>query len=123
MKNLRPLHELCAEWRRDADRFRTLGQEPAALMSEAHAEELETQVREWELAALTLEEASRETGLAYDTVQRKVSSGEWRNVGQKGAPRVRRCDVYPGLRGTPRPVREDGAPDVAEEVLLRRLAR
>lgn len=75
-----------------------------ANLIDSMADELEDAVHEFRVAPIGLKEASKMTGLAYDTVQRKVSRGEIPNVGRRGSPRVRRCDL------------------VADEVLINRIA-
>lgn len=120
MDPLAPLEELAQGWRADAVRLRRWGAETQAAAVEEAADELEERLQEWALERLTLEEAARESGLAYDTVQRKVSSGEWPNAGKTGSPRVRRCDVLPGLE-PPGPREASGPVDaLAEEVLRSR---
>jgi hypothetical protein len=121
MDSLNPLRELVSSWRTDAARLREYGAEGQARACEKHAEALEDRMREWELQLLTLGEASEETGLSYDTVQRKVAAGDWPNRGVKGSPRVRRCDLYPGVPGPElEPTTDGGTPDLAEEILRTR---
>lgn len=115
--NVQPLQKLAAEWRAEADLFRRRGLEDSARLVESYAGDLESRIREWGLEALTLEEAALETGLAYDTLQKKISRGRLPNAGQKRAPRVRRCDLY----GSPRP-RLVEQESLAEDVLRRRAA-
>ena len=107
---LEALRELFEGWRADAERFREYGAERLARACEKHADELEARVTEWGLQLLTLEEAAEETGLAYDTVGRKVRDGEIPNAGEKGAPRIRRADLYPWL-DAPEPRLETDAVD------------
>lgn len=45
------------------------------------------------LEALTLEAAERESGYGYSALQKMVADGRLENVGVKGRPRVRRCDL------------------------------
>jgi hypothetical protein len=94
------LSDLAHRWRADAERFRQLGQEGPAQMSEAHADELEARLRESEMEAVTLEEAAQLGGYSYSHLQHLVAAGEIENVGEKHAPRIRRCDVprKPGQR-------------------------
>ena len=96
--------KLAESWREEAALFRRRGLTQAADLAESYAAELEAVLREYRLAALTLKEAATETGLKYDTIQGKVASGEIPNVGRRGSPRVRRCDL------------------LSDEVLLARLA-
>ena len=90
--------------REEAALFRRRGLHQAADVAESYAADLEAAVREYSLATLTLTEAAAETGLKYDTIQRKVASREIPNAGRPGSPRVRRCDL------------------LSDEVLLARLA-
>ena len=61
-----------------------------ASLAETYADDLEERLREWGLEAPTLEEAALETGLAYDTLQKKVSRGSlpkrWREASPTGSP-------------------------------------
>jgi hypothetical protein len=54
---------------------------------------LETSIREWQLQALTLEEAEQESGFSYSALQGMVAQGKLLNAGEKYRPRVRRCDL------------------------------
>jgi hypothetical protein len=96
--------DLSARWRDEAALDRRRGRNEAADVAESYAADLEAAVREYALTALTLTEAATEAGLKYDTIQGKVASGEIPNVGHRGSPRVRRCDL------------------LSDEVLLARLA-
>ena len=96
--------KLTDSWRKEAELFRRRGLNEAADVAESYAAELETVLREYRLAELTLTEAAAEAGLKYDTIQGKVASGEIPNAGRPGSPRVRRCDF------------------LSDEVLLARLA-
>lgn len=104
------LTDLAAEWRADAERLRSYGADPQALTCERHADDLEARLTRWQNEELSLEEAAEEAGLAYDTVQKKVASGELPNRGEKYRPKVRRADLYPALQN-----REQ--PDVVMELL------
>ena len=109
------------DWRMEAAGWRRRGYESQARVSESYAQDLEELLRELELEELTLKQAAKESGLSYDTLQRKVSSGEIPNAGRKHAPLVRRCDL-PHLQLEASPVRlMTGEPDIAEEVLRGRL--
>ena len=96
--------DLFAQWRDEAALLRRRGLNQAADLLESCAADLEGDVREYKLTALTLTEAAAESGLRYDTIQGKVASGEIPNAGRHGSPRVRRCDL------------------LSDEVLLARLA-
>lgn len=119
MDPLTGLRALADRWRKDADLLRRRGAPRQADALESAAEELSERLREWSLELLTLEQAAAEAGLSYDTVQRKVG-GELPNAGEKGRPRVRRCDLHPWLEA-PEPRRhEDPVDDLAERVLRSR---
>jgi hypothetical protein len=115
--NLTTLENLASRWRDDAARLRELGQDGPAKMSDVHASELEHALKEWSLEALTLEQAAGESGASYSTLQRKIASGDLPNAGRRGAPRVRRADLF---GATPREDATDG-PDLADQILMRRL--
>lgn len=117
--DLSGLEELAAEWREEAELYRSRGQEPQASMAESYAADLEERLREWWLETLTLQEAADEAGLSYSAVQKKVARGDLRNAGREGSPRVRRCDLF-GEEERPRLETEEGEPDVAGEILARR---
>ena len=87
------IDELLDRWHSEAELFRRRGQPHLADLAESYATDLSAAVREFRLATLTLAEAAAETGLKYDTIQKKVANGEVANVGRRGAPRVRRCDL------------------------------
>lgn len=106
-------------WKEEADLLRRRGADGPADALESAAEELEELLREWSLERLTLEEAAQETGLAYDTVQRKVGS-EIPNAGKKGTPRVRRCDVHEFLDPPDPRLHEDPVEELAEQTLRAR---
>lgn len=117
--NLGPLSRLSDEWCEEADLLRRRGAPRQADALESAADDLEERLSEWRLERLTLEEAAEETGVSYRTAQRKVSEGEWENVGRKGAPRVLRAEVLPGL-DPPGPEETDPVEDLARETLASR---
>lgn len=116
---LNPLHELVEAWREEADLLRRRGAPHQAETLESTAEELEDRLRELSLELLTLEEAARETGLAYDTMQRKVGS-EIPNAGETGNPRVRRADLHPWLDEPEPKLHADPVEELAERTLQER---
>jgi hypothetical protein len=118
--NFDALVSLAHEWREEAALLERRGMKREARMIQSLSADLEERLREWELEKLTLKQAAAELGLKYDTVQRKVASGELLNVGDKGAPRVRRCDISGARSSTPRLVTANGEPDLASEVLAGR---
>ncbi len=79
------------------------------------ADELTESLDRWWLEELTLEEAAEEKGRSYDTIQRRVASGDLPNVGRKHRPRVRRTDLY--RRGTT--AGDERMRDIAAELLTR----
>jgi hypothetical protein len=116
-----PFAALAEHWRDEAARLEHYGAGAIAAALEACAAELDAAEREYLFETLTLEEAAEESGLSYDTIGRKVRTGELPNAGEKGRPRVRRCDLLPNVeRPALRSVTDSGEPDVAAEVLRAR---
>jgi hypothetical protein len=109
---------LASQWRDEADTLRRRGAEVQAVALESCADELEEAYREHALAALTLTEASQESGYSYSALQKKVASGELPNVGTKNGPRVRRGDLPRKAGQLPRGL-SDGEPDLAGTILAR----
>ena len=107
------MEALVSRWREEATRLRTWGASVHADILIACAAELEAQVRERALEAWTLEEAVRESGYSYSTLQKKLANGEVENAGTKGSPRVRRMHL-PKKAGV-------AGPDLAESILVARL--
>ncbi len=107
------LESLTASWRSDADTLRRRGAEQLAECMESMAAEFEAALREWMDEQLTLEEAAAERGLKYDTMRKRVERGVYVNVGKKGAPRVRRANIYKNGRITA----VDDKLDIAEQIL------
>ena len=108
---------LSSRWRTLAGQMRSLGAVAQATTLEHCADELEETWREWELEALTLEEAAAESGYSYSSLQKRVSAGEIPNVGEPRKPRVRRQDL-PRKTPTRRFELESGEPDLAGEILV-----
>ncbi len=78
------MQALADRWREEADLLRRYGAADQATVLEQCASELDGWLFEHRTELLTLSEAAEETGLAYDTLQRKVSRGEIRNRGRPG---------------------------------------
>jgi hypothetical protein len=116
MGSAQKILDLAAEWTARAAMMREYGAEAQAAAIEACAIELRDTVEAWQGEVLTLDQAVAESGYSYSTIQQKVASGEIRNVGTKGRPRVRRYDL-PRKAPPPTPVLESGEPDLAGEVL------
>ncbi len=93
--DLSPLRDLPDRWSAEADRYERDG----ALVSgdallRRVADELTQAIERWWLAELTIDEAAQERGRSYDSIQRRVATGDLPNVGRKHRPRVRRADLY-----------------------------
>ncbi len=110
------LTELAARWRKEATLLRRWGAEAHSTVLECCTGELEAALRESELEAVTLQEAAKESGFSYSTIQKKVASGELPNMGTKNCPRVRRGDLPRKAGQLPRRP-SDGEPDLAGRVL------
>ena len=119
--NTSPLSGLVAEWRNEADTLRKFGATGQAEAVECCATGLEERLRASQIEALTLEQAATESGFSYSTLQQRLADGSLPNAGERGSPRIRRVDL-PLRGGAPAPRTEDGTPDLASEVLGRRLA-
>jgi hypothetical protein len=82
---------------------------------ESCAQDLEQAFREYELEALTLEEAALESGYSYSALQKQVAAGRLLNVGERMSPRVRRGDLP--KKGRSAAAIEDTARDLAAMIL------
>ena len=91
---------LAERWLRHADLLRQYGETQGATACELHAQELMACWEDWESQPLTLDEASAESGLSRDHLGRLVRSGDLEDVGQHGAPRIRRGDLPKKRRQT-----------------------
>ena len=120
MGDARRILDLASEWRRRATMLREYGADGQAAAVEACAIELTDAVKHWQDEPLTLDQAAEETGYSYSSLQQKVAAGEIPNIGDKGRPRVRRCDLP--LK-TPKRVSgsASGEPDLAGEILAGQL--
>ena len=107
---------LIGQWRCEAETLRKLGATAQAVLLESCVGELEAAQREQALEALTLNEATQESGYSYSTLQKKVASGELPNVGSKNCPRVRRGDLPRKAGRLPRGP-SDGEPDLVGTIL------
>jgi len=115
-----PAEDLPREWREKAKELRRFGADEAASTLEACADDLEETWRVWSTEPITLEEAEAESGYSYSRLQQKVASGEIRNIGEPGKPRVRRADL-PRKAPARRFELGTGEPDLAGAVLAERL--
>jgi len=91
---------LAQNWRRRAEVLREYGDARGALICELHADELESEWREYQLEPLTVQQASELSGYSASHLYHAVQDGSLPNAGQKSRPRIRRCDVprRPGKR-------------------------
>ncbi len=113
--NIGPIHKLARRWRDEAERFRHRGLHGQAEMTESYASDLEACLREWELEALTLEEAAAESGYSYSTLQKQVSNGKIPNAGEPRRPLIARTDLP--LKGGRMRELSIVEPDLAGEIL------
>lgn len=81
------------QWREDAAILRKRGAVEQAFLLESCVADWEAYEMTRNLEALSLEDAARESGYSYSSLQKKVRTGELTNVGRKGSPRVRRVDL------------------------------
>ncbi len=107
------LTDLASRWHTEAATLRRRGAPQQAVVLESCAEELEAALREHDLEALTLNEASQESGYSYSALQKKVASGELPNMGTKNCPRLRRGD----LPRKPCRLLRDSKPDLVGQIL------
>ena len=110
--------DLTERWRTRATELRRYGAEDQATALEACAAELEQAEQEYAVEELTLEQAAIELGVSYDTIGRRLRTGEIPNAGQKHKPRVRRCDLHHKVRPAfPLPMTDHGEPDLVTQLL------
>lgn len=87
------VRDLAPAWRLLAETLRLNGADQAARATEARADELEAALRVEGDATMTLAQAAVASGYSADHLGREVREGRLRNVGRKGAPRIRRKDL------------------------------
>lgn len=112
------LSDLLRRWEEDLVTLRKYGANEAVSTKEADLQDLSEWFREFQLEKLTLEEASDWSGLAYDTIRKRVARGEIPNVSRKGRPRVRRCDLPTKPPGPP--PENDDTDSIADRILAAR---
>ena len=89
------LERIVADLRADAERFAVVhAQVDGATVYRRLADRLEAALLEYETEPLTLDAAAHEVGVSYTTMQRRVARGDVPNIGKRGTPRVRRCDLH-----------------------------
>lgn len=117
-----PLTDLVDRWRATAERLRNYGADAQARAVERCVEDLKEARAERDLQTLTLREAVEVSGYSYSRLQELVGD-KIPNVGEPGAPRVRRGDLprKPGQASGTVEVAdtEDGEPDLARARLER----
>ena len=113
--DLAPFRELADRWLSEADKYEGDGAlvRADALLRRV-ARELTETLGEWWTEPLGLQQAAEEAGLNYRALQKRIERRQVPNVGKKGAPLVRRCDLHGGGG----PMLQTGEPDLAEEVLV-----
>ena len=112
----RLLDGLAAQWRAEAETLRRRGATAQALLLESCADELATVLRERDLEALTIQQASEESGYSYSGLQKMITDSKLPNVGDKNRPRVRRGDL-PRKAGRLSKPTHDGEPDLVGQIL------
>ena len=85
--------ELASAWRVLAEMLRANGADQAARATEARADELEAALGLRDDSPMTLAQAAAASGYSADHLGREIREGRLRNVGRKGAPRIRRADL------------------------------
>lgn len=85
--------EMAHEWRREAETLDHRGLHQPAHLIRSLADELLAAAEAWLAEELSLGQAAKSSGLAYSTVQHRLTKGSLPNVGRKGQPRVRRGDL------------------------------
>jgi hypothetical protein len=111
------MEELLHRWEEELETLRRHGAAEAAATKAADIEDLRIWYREWQLEALSLKEAADYSGLASETLRKKISRGQTPNVG-RGRPRVRRCDLP--MRPPGPPVDPRDADSLAAHILAAR---
>ena len=112
--------DLPGKWRKESEVFRRRGATEAAATLEDVAAELEAAFAEWEMEELTLQDAASESGYSYSHIQSLVASGEIENLGSKGTPRIRRCDLPRKVGHQSRALGVESH-DFADEILAQRI--
>ena len=87
--------EFLAGWRKLAATLRDELDERAAAGIERRARELEDWITAKGNEVVSVALASEATGYSPDHLRRQLSTGELRNAGERGNPRLRRSDLRP----------------------------
>lgn len=111
-----PVTALAEDLRAEADRYARDGARlEAEKVLTRVADQLEEAWREYRLEELTLREAAEESAYSYDHLSEILRENPALNAGEKGSPRIRRCDLpkKPGAgNGSIRASRRDFADEV-----------
>src|SRR4051794_30690237 len=86
-------HPLAKLWRAEAELYERRGLPDLAAMARSFADELQSWEVEHGLEALTLTQASTESGYSAGHIARLLETGRLHNAGEKYAPRVCRKDL------------------------------
>ena len=84
---------LSSRWRASAKQLRAYGAEAQATTLVKCAEELEQTWREWELEALTMEEAAKESGYTCSHLKRLIRQQAIPDSGDDGETRIQRNHI------------------------------
>ena len=95
---LESFHKLADRWRDEADRYERDGVLGHAALLRRVAADLDETLGAWWTEPLRIRTAAEESGRTYDTLQRALRTQVLPNIGRKGKPRIRRCDLYGGHR-------------------------
>ncbi len=111
---MNPLLALAAKWRSDANVVEQRGAPGIAEVWRLAADELDVFLSAWETEKLALTQAAQESGYTRSALEKMLRRGDIANAGEKGKPRIRRCDLPKKAGGTLRD--EEGEPDLAAAV-------
>lgn len=115
--NIDALELFTQNLRSEVSHFRHRGLSEMADLIESIANDHEHDLNTWYREELTLRQASKESGYSYSALQQMKDL----NVGTSGTPRIRRCDL-PCKAQRSGPKLTNGQPDLAGEILTRKLA-
>lgn len=109
-----------AKWRAEAETMRRRGvMADGAALCEEILGDLESVLKSEGDQLLSLREAAAWSGYSADHLGRMIRTGEIRNAGRKGSPRIRACDLPRRPKaGPPRSGAYDPAAD-AREILAK----
>lgn len=112
-----PLEALAEELREEAELYARDGARlEAEKVLRRVADQMEEAWREYQLEELTLSAAAEESEYSYDRLSELLRENPDLNVGRKGAPLIRRCDL-PRKPGVGVSVIATGDGDFADELL------